>query len=114
MHLGVIRYMAQFCIWITRWLLWALMMFGHGISCFMLRQMEYNADSYKILLAGSDGFTSTAKRLYTLSVAHQMAMQSLGDSLEEGRLVDDVPALVIASERHINPEELEKSYRHTW
>jgi hypothetical protein len=57
------------CVWQSRRILWALMHAGHGISSFMLRQMEYDADSYETKLAGSDAFESTASRLRVHSVS---------------------------------------------
>jgi Zn-dependent protease with chaperone function len=61
------------CVWVSRRILWALMHAGQAISCFMLRQMEYDADSYEAKLAGSDAFESTASRLRVLAVATQVA-----------------------------------------
>jgi len=49
-----------------RLLLAMLMYLGHGIGCFMLRQMEYDADSYEIKLAGSAAFEDTMRRFHVL------------------------------------------------
>jgi len=43
-HLALILNLALLCVWLTRGVLWLLMAVGHGLSCFMLRQMEYDAD----------------------------------------------------------------------
>ena len=32
------------------------MFIGHAVSCFLSRQMEYDADSYQIKIAGSAAF----------------------------------------------------------
>jgi Zn-dependent protease with chaperone function len=60
---------AQLGVGCSRLLLKLLMFTGHGVSCFLLRQMEYDADSYEIKLAAakcrkrhSNGSTSSAKR----------------------------------------------------
>src|SRR5206468_6309298 len=74
--------------------LWALMHAGHAISCFMLRQMEYDADSYEAKLAGSDTFESTIERLPVLSVAMQFALEDLRRSWVSSRLAEDLPLLI--------------------
>src|SRR4051812_37068095 len=73
LRIGIVLHAARGCVWLTRRILWALMHAGNTISCFMLRQMEYDADSYEAKLAGSDAFESTAARLQILNVATQFA-----------------------------------------
>ncbi|MEJ2364494.1 MAG: hypothetical protein P8017_07400, partial [Deltaproteobacteria bacterium] len=91
-----------------RKILWVLMLFGHVISSFMLRQMEYDADRYETHLVGSEVFESTTRRIVELSLAHEWAFQDLGKAWEEGRLVDDLPALILANERQIPEDVREK------
>jgi Zn-dependent protease with chaperone function len=104
-RIAVILLVARLFIWITRKILWVLMFFGHAISSFMLRQMEYDADRYETHLVGSEVFESTTQRMLELSLAHEWAFQDLGKAWEEGRLVDNLPALILANERQI-PEDL--------
>ena len=68
-RIALVLHATRFCVWLTRRILWVLMHIGNAISCFMLRQMEYDADSYEAKLAGSDAFESTAARLQILNVA---------------------------------------------
>lgn len=91
-------------VWLTRRILWVLMYIGQFVSCFMLRQMEYDADRHEARFAGSDTFQETARRLAELSVARSMAFSDLGRFLDEGRLADDLPALVLANVPQITPE----------
>ena len=77
----------------------------------MLRQMEYDADSYEIHLVGAEVFESTARRLLVLNLAHQGAAQDLGSSWEEGRLVDNLPALILANEKQIPEDYLSRILR---
>src|SRR5258708_35082571 len=91
-------------VWVTRRILWVLMWIGHLVSCFMLRQMEYDADRHEARFAGSDTFQQTARRLAELSVARRMALGDLGRFLDEGRLADDLPALILANVPQITPE----------
>lgn len=96
--------LARASVWLTRRVLWVLMWIGHLVSCFMLRQMEFDADRHEARFAGSDSFQQTARRLAELSVARQMALDDLGRFLDEGRLADDLPALVLAKVPRITPE----------
>lgn len=100
-HLMLILLFARLMVWLVRKILWVLMVIGHGISCFMLRQMEYNADQYEIRLAGSESFISTAKKLNILGLANEAAMHALEESWRERRLGDDVATLVVAKAREI-------------
>ena len=93
-RLAVILHAARGCVWLTRRILWALMHAGHAISCFMLRQMEYDADSYEAKLAGSDAFESTASRLQVLNVAMQVAYNDVQQSWTSNRLPENLPLLI--------------------
>ncbi len=91
---GIVLHASRGCVWLTRRILWALMQTGHVISCFMLRQMEYDADSYEAKLAGSDAFESTASRLRILNVATQTAYQDMRQSWASHRLPENLPLLI--------------------
>ena len=58
LRLSVILYVARFFIWLSRRLLWLLMRLGDAISCFMMRQMEYDADHCEVLMVGPKVFAS--------------------------------------------------------
>src|SRR5258708_28474438 len=44
------------CVWFTRRILWVLMWIGQFVSCFLLRQMEFDADRHEARFAGSETF----------------------------------------------------------
>lgn len=90
---------ALFCVKMTRWFLWALMMLGHMISSIMMKQMEYDADRYEVRLAGFSSFDTTMREMFSLGVAHQMAMDNLGNQWREKRLADNFPHLVLANRK---------------
>jgi hypothetical protein len=90
---------ALFCVRMTRWFLKALMMLGHMISSIMMKQMEYDADRYEVRLAGFSSFDTTMREMFSLGVAHGMAMENLGDQWREKRLADDFPHLVLANRK---------------
>jgi Zn-dependent protease with chaperone function len=97
-------------IWITRKMLWLLMMGGHRVSSFMLREMEFDADRYEIRVAGMDCFSKTSERLATLSVATRAAYGDLDLAWRESRLCDDLPALICLRESQL-PDDVRKSIK---
>jgi hypothetical protein len=105
LRLGIIVYLARGCIWLTRKILWVLMMLGHLVSGFLLRQMEFDADRYEARLAGSEAFAGTVRQLALLSIATRGAYADLAEYRREGRLGDDLPRLIAANVGQI-PEQL--------
>ena len=93
--LKVIFLLAKGGVWLGRKILWCLMYVGHAISCFMSRQMEFDADSYEAKLAGSAEFARTAGRLRALNAAHGAAMNDAYQTYQAKELPDDLPALVV-------------------
>lgn len=104
-RIAIVLYLARFFVWLTRRVLWVLMMIGHMVSGFMLRQMEFDADRHEARLAGSDAFESTVHRLALLNMAHAGAQADLGSFYQEGRLADNLPRLIMANVGQI-PAEL--------
>ena len=96
-RVSIVLLFARAFIWMTRKILWLLMMIGHAIGTFMLRHMEFDADRYEARLAGSETFAETAHRLRVLSVGSQRAISWLSESWAERRLVDDYASLVAVS-----------------
>lgn len=93
-RLAWVLWLAMLAVWITRKILWVLLHIGTAVAGFTLRQMEYDADRYEARFAGSDAFVTTARRLQELNAGMQMAFAQLRSSYQEGRLVDDLPALI--------------------
>ncbi|HYG76602.1 MAG TPA: M48 family metalloprotease [Planctomycetota bacterium] len=91
---AIFGFFARLFVALTRGILWCLLMAGHAVSCFMLRQMEFDADRYEACLAGSEAFESTVRKLAVLNVANAMAQSSLSAAWDEGRLADDLPRLI--------------------
>jgi Zn-dependent protease with chaperone function len=82
------------CIWLTRRLLLGLMWAGQAISCFMMRQMEYDADRYEARLVGSSTFEATMRDIRRLGLSHQKSLSDLEVSWRENRLADSLPDLI--------------------
>lgn len=103
-----ILYLARFFVWVTRGILWVLMLLGHLIAGFMLRQMEFDADRYEARVAGSETFEATCRRLMLLHVGWQGAQGDLSNFCQEGRLVDNLPRLILVNIDQFPPELRQK------
>ncbi len=94
LRIAVVLHAARGCVWLTRRILWLLMHVGHAVSCFMLRQMEYDADTYEAKVAGSDAFESTAHRIELINVAATLAFKDVQQTWARGQLPENLPALI--------------------
>jgi Zn-dependent protease with chaperone function len=100
---------ARMAVGFSRLLLMALMFLRNGVSCFLLRQMEYDADSYEIKFAGSEAFESATRRVAALG-------QALGKSYKEmrttwnlsRRVPEDFPAYLVVQEAKLPPAARQK------
>jgi hypothetical protein len=115
-RLALIFYFARLCVWITRGILWLFMVIGHALSCFLLRQMEYDADRYEDRLAGSRTFAETTRRLRILNLAAEGAYASLPAFWIKGKYPNSFPAFIREMAEQIPPkrrQRLEKELRKT-
>jgi Zn-dependent protease with chaperone function len=86
--------LARVSVWLSRQALAGVMVVGHGVSCYMMRQMEFDADSYEVKIAGSEAFARTFVRLRELSAGSQVAYKQLPELLEKHAIPGDIPHLV--------------------
>lgn len=93
-RIGAVLHVARLMVWITRRILWCLMMVGHVVSCYLLRQMEYDADLHECRFSGSSTFEQTSRQLRRLGVAYQQSMVDLQNHLLQGKLGDDLPKMI--------------------
>ena len=89
---------------IARSVLLALVKIGQMISSQLSQQMELNADQYEVRTVGYQTMSRTIWNLRLLSLAHQYALRDIAAFSEEGRLPDDLIALVIANRSFITPK----------
>jgi Zn-dependent protease with chaperone function len=102
MQLQVLAHLALLAVAFARWLLKGLAKTGQAVSCLLLRQMEYDADSYEITLAGSAAFKATTRRLATLREALINANKEASATWYLGRhLPDNFPAYLLYHESRI-------------
>ncbi len=104
LRVGWILWLARGFVWLTRKILWCLMMIGHAVAGFMLRQMEFDADRHEARFSGSDAFIETANMLPQLALADQQSWNQFGNFYQEGRLVDDLPRLTVMNSRQLPKE----------
>jgi len=107
-RIGWILQLARIAVFLSRRILWLLMIIGHIVSGFLMRQMEFHADAHEARLVGAKVFESTTRQLTRLDLAHQVALSDLGQFVESGKLPDDLPRLMWERSQSI-PRKLEKA-----
>jgi hypothetical protein len=103
-RIGILLHFTRLSIWFTRRILWVLMHLGHAMSCFMMRQMEYDADSYEAKVAGSAAFAETAAKLHNLSAASGWAHHQMRESWQNQRLPENLPRFINFSSSNLPPK----------
>ena len=100
---------AQVAVWFSRLLLTLFMFVGHAIGCFMLRQMEYDADSYEIKLAGSEVFETTTRKMHTLGHSLELAYKNMRVSWNQNRaLPENFPAYLLRTDSAVAPTQRQR------
>jgi Zn-dependent protease with chaperone function len=108
---GGVLHAARGCVWLSRRILWVLMHAGHAVSCYMLRQMEYDADRCACRVAGSDTFRETMLRLQELNRACNAAFAALRDSWRAQRLPDSLPLFIVGTSAEAPSEVCDEAGR---
>src|SRR5262249_51463291 len=101
--------LARGCVWVSRQALAGLLRAGHAISCFLMRQMEYDADSYEIKLVGSVDFARTMTRLRELNAGALVAYQQLRNTRV---LPENLPLFFVDKTAHL-PDDVVEQVRRT-
>jgi hypothetical protein len=105
-RLAILIGFARLGVWFSRQWLKLLMWIGHSIGCFMLRQMEYDADSYQFKLAGSAAFENTMRQLHILGATLDRTYKDLRTSWNlNRRLPDDFPAYFLKHAGQVSAAE---------
>lgn len=105
-RIQIILYSTRFFIWLTRRFMWVFMWIGNLVSCFMLRQMEFDADRYEAHLAGSDQFAGTSKQIQIMNVGYEQAFDDLKETWNDEQLAEDLPGLILKNTGQL-PSEVE-------
>lgn len=111
-YIWLIVKVLQGMVALSRQLLAALAMIGSAISCYLLRQQEYDADSYEYRVAGSATFAETSLLLSRIHLATLKAQANIETFYREARLPDNFAMLVVSNLKHISPEEDQALQEH--
>jgi Zn-dependent protease with chaperone function len=95
-------------IGITRKLMALLFHVSFRLSRYMSRQMEFDADRYEALLAGSDMFRQTARSLRALNHAFVEVNRANIEAWQEQRLLRNLPEAVAIHSREYDAARLAK------
>lgn len=93
---GAAVHVTMLAIGLTRRLMAGLFHVSFRLSQHMSRQMEFDADRYEALVAGSSCFRVTARNLRALSHAFREVDQANVTAWREGRLLRNIPDAVAA------------------
>lgn len=109
---GLLTLNAELASFFVQKFLMAYAQLGKWVSGLLLHQMEHEADRNAIRLVGGETFASMVLEAKVLEASWTLATRSLGLALREGRLADDLPALVTAQMRVFIPEIRSKMERN--
>jgi hypothetical protein len=101
---SLFAWFARGLIWLTRRILWVLMVLGNAASSVLSRLMEYDADRYEARMVGGATFAQTMLILGEMALAEHAALNSLAESWREHRLPDNFTKLMLAELQKIPPE----------
>ena len=104
---GLVLYAARGLIWLARRLFVLLVRLSRALSCFQLRQMEYDADRYETRLVGAEVFATTMEGVQLLSLAHEQAYKNLEELWADGRLPDNLPQLIVRNRKAFDDKLVE-------
>jgi len=83
--------LTQFGIQLTRFILKMLFLFNLRITHYMSRQMEYDADRYEALFAGSKQFRANSVQLRILSYAEHVVAEINQQAWNQNKLLKNIP-----------------------
>ncbi len=86
--------LARAMVWVSRQILYVLMLVAHLVSMLMARQMEYDADRHATRMVGASVSSETLRQLNLWAVAMNAAHRQISGVLAERRLPDNLPQLM--------------------
>jgi Zn-dependent protease with chaperone function len=103
-RIAIFIHLIRLLIWLSRRVLWALMHLGNLAGGFMLRQMEFDADTYEIKVAGSAAFAEAMNKLEMLNAASVWADVKMRESWRSRRLPENVVRFISQSIKNVPPD----------
>lgn len=107
-YLRVLLFLARPPRWLAKQLFRLLFLCAEVVSCFLLRQMEIDADRYHARLCGADSVETTCGHTSRLGIASAIADADMQIAWLERKLCDNLPALVHANLARITDEDMER------
>lgn len=108
-------------VWVSRGVLWMLMMLGNGLSGMLSRQMEYDADRWEMRVGGSAAFESTLLKLAKLGTIYREIGREMQRSWRKHfQLPDNLPVLIeyratrMSEEKRRKIEDTARQERTGW
>jgi Zn-dependent protease with chaperone function len=105
-----IFWLTLLCLGVARGILWVLMTAGHMVGCFLLRQMEYDADRFEVRVAGSDDFAKTFRRMALLDTAARATFAEMGRWWATDSYPEDLPGLIVGNVEQLS-DRVKRSVR---
>ncbi|MEQ1906092.1 MAG: M48 family metalloprotease [Pirellulaceae bacterium] len=102
---------AQMVVAVVRYGFMGLFFVSHFLTSNMLRQMEFDADRCEARLAGSQVFAQTSRRMRLLCVCEEAAGIDMNRFNSENKLVDNLPALIVANVDRIPKDKFQELER---
>lgn len=93
-RIAAVLWCARGGVWLSRKILHGLMYVAHALSCWLSRQMEFDADYYAAQMEGSGSFAGTARRIALLAVAEAHAGNDLNAWWKDRRTAPDFAELI--------------------
>lgn len=106
-------YLVRAAVWLGRKMLLLLTLLGHFFVARLLREMEFDADRYETRMVGSRTFAQTCRKLRLLGICQAKTHDDLDHYRRMDQLPDDLPALLVDNENHIDEDkfrEFEKKF----
>ena len=95
----------QLFVTITRGILWVFMMVAHLSSCFLLRQMEFDADRYEVHVSGSKNFAATCQSMRMLGFAQHASLIGMKKLLDKAIMIDNLPRMTELLQKHMTKKQ---------
>jgi Zn-dependent protease with chaperone function len=104
---------ARLGVWLSRSALWLVFVMGETVTCFLVRQSEFDADAVWIRVAGSDSCESGLRRLAFLGALLEKTYADLLRGWQRTRrLPDDFSAFLLWQETRV-PLEVRERFQDT-
>ncbi len=98
-------WLASGALWATRQMMRGLFAISFRMSRRLSQEMEFDADRYEALVAGSACFASTALRMRALMLAYERTHAQGAHVWQQGRLAADLPEAVMSHLQRFSPRD---------